>query len=324
MFKRPRLRPVCPLVNVGLAASFIFISACSGDPEPIAPETQVEPTANSSVIEQNPARLQAVWNTSSLSSPIRDLGLSGGNNPVLASVLDGGQLQLFDLDGVQLTEPTDVGITAIGDGFPTTLNELAITMFPGIGPDGSVNMYLYSQVIGTPVAVDLIPEANAAGLCVGASASDGALAEIAYWSPEAPSRLITGHVSVVDDELQWTAGETKETGKPPSACRIGGGVYDWTDTGTDLAVIKNGTAEKHLVLSQSGVHEFVDGVNDSPITIRDGISVQVPEPIIAMSALSDVQFGGYPQGVIIVGGPVNGAPKLVFIEPIALFDDGPE
>ena len=324
MFKRPRLRPVCSLVNVGLAASFIFISACSGDREPKAPETPVEQAPNSSVIAPNPAKLQAVWSTSSLSAPVRDLGLSGGINPVLAGVIDGGKLQLFDLDGEQLTEPTDVGITAIGDGFAATLNELPITMFPGIGSDGSVNIYLYSHVLGAPVALDLIPEANAAGLCVGVSADDNALAQIAYWSAEAPSRLMTGDVSVVDDELEWRAGTSKETEQITAACRIGEGVYDWTDTGSDLAVIKNGTAEKLLVLSQSGVHEFVDGVNGSPITIRDGISVRVPEPIIAMSALSDVQFGGYPQGVIVVGGQVNGDPKLVFIEPIALFEDEAE
>ena len=88
MFKRPRLRPVCSLVNVGLAASFIFISACSGDREPKAPETPVEQAPNSSVIAPNPAKLQAGWSTSSLSAPVRDLGLSGGINPVLAGVID--------------------------------------------------------------------------------------------------------------------------------------------------------------------------------------------------------------------------------------------
>ena len=324
MFKRPRLRPVCPLVNVGLAASLIFISACSGDREPPVEETPVQAAPNSSTIDPNPAKLQAVWSTSSLSAPIRDLGLSGGLNPVLASVLEEGQLQLFDLDGEQLTEPTDVGITAIGDGFAATLNELDITMFPGIGSDGSLNVYLYNHVLGAPVALDLIPEANAAGLCVGESATEGALAEIAYWSAEAPSRLMTGEVSVVDEEFQWNAGETKEAGGVLGACRIGGGVYDWTGGGTDLVKLENDDAEKLLVLSKSGIHEFVDGTIETPITIRDGISVRVPEPITAMSALSDVKFGGYPQGVVVVGGQVNGDPKLVFIEPIALFVDGLE
>lgn len=326
IFKRPRLRLARPLVNVGLAASLIFISGCS-DEKPQDAGARIENSGNEPVVEIiTRSKLQAVWSTNTLSGEIVDVAVSGGPNPILAATLGGGQIQLFDLDGERLTDPVTVGAQKLANGFPATLGGAQVTLFPGIGSSGDLNIYLYSPNLGAPVAIDLLRDVSAAGLCTGQAQADGALLDIGYWTTTAPLELITGSLYEADGEFVWQPVTSKTQSTQLGGCILQG--ETGTETGNmagamDMAVIGKTDAQKKLLqLGADGQLQEIrpDGSADT-LPIRAGISIGVPSPITAFTTLPDAQFGGYPDGVIIVAGAVAGAQKLVFVEPIGLFGD---
>lgn len=321
MFKRPRLRPTCRLVNAGFAAAVIFLAACSRE----APEEPNTTDTNIAEIAASPSpeglEIPAVWSTSPLPAPIVDIALSGGASPLVAVVMDTGELQLFDMQGDRRTTPVDLGVKAIGDGHPVELDGANLTLFPGIGEDGALNVYVYNTVLGEPIALPLLPEAGAAGLCVGPVAPEHGLIFAGYWTAENQARLEFGSITNNKGDLEWDpAGRADNPDIAISSCDFfslapilsASPVIDMARLTQDdqIRTIEN--------LQGEGLRAFAE-----PITIRDGISVRAPNPITAMAALSDVQFGGYPNGVIVIGGPVNGEHQIVFVEPGPLFNDAP-
>jgi len=328
MFKRPRLRPVRPLVNVSLAACAIFISACGSEQKPAEDETEVVAPTNPVVRPETEVKLQAVWSTRSLSGSVVDIGISGGPNPMIAAALDEGNMQLFDLEGEQLSDPSAVGVEAIADGQAVTLNDTRLTLFPGIGGDAELNIYVFSSELGRPVAIELIADADAAGLCAGPTETDGTLQTIAYWSKADPQTLIVGNLFEAGEVFGWDVIETRQQDQDIGACLIVPGrepLIENASVSSDLTFLRHADVEKSLRLNEAGeLEDVANKTSDRTLSIRDGISVRVPEPIIAMAALWDVQSGGYPNGVIVIGGQADGASKLVFIEPIGLFEDAAE
>lgn len=327
MFKRPRLRLASPLVNVGLAASLIFISACSGEREPATTETIVEPAPNAVDQTAERPKLQAVWATRALSSPVVDIAISGGPNPVLAAVLAGDQIQLFNLDGERLTDPTTIGAKMIADGRTVTLGDVPLTLFPGIGAEGNLNIYVYNTALGVPAALDLLPEVGAIGLCSGPAATVDALLTLGYWTAEDPETLIIGNLYETDDAFTWDRTDAVAIDTPIGACLLTTRtkpLAEPEDESAGLTRIQKGSETVRIRLLPDGELEEVRGRNASPLSIQAGISVKAPASISAVAALSLVQFGGYPDGVVVVAGDVDGDPKLVFVEPIALFEDAAE
>ena len=324
MFKRPRLRPASPLVNVSLAASLIFISACSGEKAAIGPETEGDATPPAITEPAKPEQLQAVWATRPLQASILDIALSGGPNPVLAAVLEDEQIQLFNLDGELLIDPETVGITKIGDGRTYAVNDVPLTLFPGIGTKGDLNIYVHNSALSVPVALDLVPNAGAVDLCSGPTETDGTLLTVGYWTETEPDKLIIGNVYEDGDSFAWDPIDEISHGEAIGGCLLVAGqtpAIEPASQAAEMIGIRNGIRQVTMRRSPDGQIEKLNDASFEPISVRNGISVHTPEPITAMAALSVVQFGGYPNGVIVVGGHVEGQSQLVFVEPIALFED---
>ncbi|MEL7452399.1 MAG: hypothetical protein AAGJ50_03385 [Pseudomonadota bacterium] len=326
MFKRPPLRPACRIVNAVGMLGLIFIGACSP-----AGETADPSRTETEIVEQGDktARdlvIPAVWTTSALGGDIHDIAFAGGSNPIMAAVLGDGLLQLFDLNAEALEAAAPLDLIAIADGQPLSLDNTALTAFPGIDARRSINIYVYNPTLGAPVALPLLTEANAIGLCAAAAEGYEAVFQLAYWTPDAPNKLIQGHILRGADNFEWSEHARSTIDGPIQTCLIGeNGTPQARQDGTAIATISSSSDIKTLSLSDSGMMRLVNGESTPvPITIREGITVRVPDSISAMAALSDVRFGGYPNGVIAIGGDTDDQDfRIVLVEPRPLFDPEP-
>jgi|GEM_PF-3381924 len=323
MFKRPRLRPTSPLVNVALATSMIFLAACGGD----SPQTDTNIEGNLPQSGQNTPsenapnipKLQAVWASSALTAPITDLAFTGGPEPILAAVLQTGELQLFNLLADRITAPIALDVKALATGQAVVLNEAALTLFPGIGTNGDLNFYAYASALGEPIKLDLLPGINASGLCAGAPLDETSVMQLAYWTTDAPDQIVHGHVRQdAAGELTWAPIETliNDSG-PISACIAEAELQVATqDTAVNMALMTKYAKSYILAQTAEGTLNLITkSGNPVPVPVNNGITVRMPEQITAMAGLSTVLYGNYPNGVIVLGGEVDGAPHIVFVEP---------
>lgn len=326
MFKRPRLRPARPIVNVGLTASLIFLAACSGE-KPETPEIREDTSVTSDEnVNANGVTLQAVWATSSLSAPIADLAFVGGPEPILAAVLDTGELQLFTLEGDRITSPAALGVAELATGQALVLDEAAISIFPGISQDGSINAYAYNSVLGDPIALDVLPGLGAAGLCAGAPIDATSIMQLAYWTDAEPETLIHGHVQQIDGELAWAPiTAIKSPDGPITSCIASFALsFETAETASDLAELVKFDQIFTIARTQDNTLTIrADNMDAKPVSIVDGITVRASEAPTAVAALGTVLYGGYPNGVIVIGGPVGDGHQITFIEPGSLFETQP-
>jgi len=323
MFKRPRLRPTSRLVNAGLATSMIFLAACGGDPaqtEANIENNQPQTTQNTPAENTpNTPKLQAVWSSSPLTAPIINLAFAGGPEPILAAVLQTGDIQLFNLLADRITSPIALDVKALATGQAVVLNEAALTLFPGIGTNGDINFYAYASALGEPIALEFLTDINASGLCAGTPLDDTSVMQLAYWTEDQPTEIVHGHVRQnTAGELAWAPIETLNNDSGPiSACIADAQLQVATqDTAVNMALMTN-LADRYIIAqTRQGTLNLVTKAGETlPAPITNGITVRVPEPITAMAGLSTVLYGNYPNGVIVAGGMVNGAPHIVFIEP---------
>jgi len=323
MFKRPRLRPASRLVNAGVATSMIFLAACGGD----HPQTEANIEDNPPQTAQNaPAstpintpKLQAVWASSPLTAPIIDLAFAGGPEPILAAVLQTGEIQLFNLLADRITAPVALNVKALATGQAVVLNEAAVTLFPGIGTNGDLNFYAYASALGEPIKLAFLTGINASGLCAGTPLDKTSVMQLAYWTEDQPTEIVHGHVRQnAAGELAWAPIETlNNDGGPISACLADAQLQVATqETAVNMALMSN-LADRYIVAqtSQGTLNLVTKAGKTSPAPINNGITVRVPEPITAMAGLSTVLYGNYPKGVIVAGGMVDDSPYIVFIEP---------
>lgn len=322
MFKRPRLRPTFTIVNASLAASVIFLAACSPD----TPEIQEKPSENNATVQNSEnsdrLQLQAVWATSPLAAPITSLAFAGGSEPILAVSLSTGDLQLFNMQGDRIGDLVDLEVKTLATGQAVVLNDAAITLFPGIGTNGDLKLYAYAAALGDPVGLDLLPGIGAAGLCAGPPLDGSSIMQVAYWTVDKPAELIHGHVQQdADGNLNWSAfAGTTQTDGPIGAC-IAEARLDIArrEGATGLAVLNKYGRRLLFSLSKDGGLELIENNGRSrSIAVSDGITVRVPKPASAMAILSEVAFGNYPDGLIVLGGPVNGEHQVTLIEPTGL------
>lgn len=327
MFKRPRLSPTSLLVNAGLATSLIFLAACGGEKAQsgvnIEEDTAPAPAATSPVAAKKSYDLQAVWASQPLSAPITDLAFTGGPEPILAAVYETGDLQLFNLLGDRMTEAADLNIKALATGQAVVLNDVALTLFPGIGATGDINFYAYASALGDPVQLDFLPGLGASGLCAGTPIDQTAVMQLAYWSEDTPEDIVHGHVRQDSQgELSWDIIETLVSpGGPISAC-LAEAKLEITapQRAQKLASLNKFGLRYTLAQTGQGTLSIIGKTGvPAPANIIDGITVRAPKEIKAMAALSDVFYGNYPNGLVVVGGEVNGKSKIVFIEPNGLF-----
>ena len=326
MFKRPRLSCHYKIVNAALAASLIFLTACEEKtPEetvkeiPLNLPTPVSPPSNS-------YKLQAVWATDALSAPVIDLAFAGGPEPIIVAVLETGQLQLFTVQADRITDPIDLDITAIAAGQAVVLNGAAVTLFPGLGESGDINLYVYAPALGEPIRIDALPDANALGLCAGPPLEEDALLQLGYWTQARPDILQHGHLTQdADGNPVWTPiGEHSTGGEPITSCIVDRDIKIATKRiGHAMATLSRYGETFTLALTDSNLLTATNSAGAiKRAEINEGITIRVPSPATSLAALSNVQFGNYPDGLIILGGPVNGRHQITLIEPGDLFQKG--
>lgn len=323
MFKRPRLSCHYKIVNAALAASLVFLAAC-GDKASEETEEPAPLNLPSEPVEvSNTYEIQAVWATDPLPAPIVDLAFTGGSEPLIAAVFETGQLQLFTVQADRISDPIDLGITAIGTGQAVILNEVALTLFPGIGQSGALNFYAHAPALGDPVELPILPDAQAAGLCAGPPLNDTAIMQLSYWQADNPDTLLQGHI--IQDgsgEPIWeTIGTHTTDGVPITACTVGVDIKIATrQIGHTMASISKYGQRFTLALTDSDLLTATNAFGGiKRVEINRGITVQVPEPMTAMAALSNVQFGNYPDGLIVIAGPVDGRHQITMVEPGGLY-----
>lgn len=321
-FKRPRLRPGQSLVNAGTALCLIFLAACGQGEDEIAdnPVRDQSQTAGETAAR---VALPAVWGTSPLQGRVSDLAFAGGPGPVLAIGYESGALQFFDLNADPLSTPADMDLTALADGQTTIIDEVELTVFPGIGRDGTINLYAWNSVLGTPFALPLVETAGAAGLCAAPASEEGSILRLGYWTAAAPDELTLGTVSQASGELVFaeTGTETAENGEAIRSCLLGTNTLLGTaTTGGPLIGISGTTSTEIMAATRLGLVRQGETTRGSLVRVTEGITIRPPAEITAAAALSDVRFGGYPDGVIAIAGETApGEHRVVFLEPGPLF-----
>lgn len=317
-FKRPRLRSTNWLVNVSLVSMMSFLAACGSDKAEIPAETGESAVSAELQDSNGTITLPAVWATSPLAEPITDLAFAGGINPILAVSLQSGALQLFDLQGDRITEAVNLGVASLGTGRTVDLDGALLTLFPGLGLNGTLNLYAFNSALGEPVPFRLLPDTQASVLCTSDILADEEIIfRLAYGTPGA---LTFGDVVRAGGEFVW---QPTDRSDPDSLRCVGtnSAQVSQSDLVYRQETIVNRTGSKELTLQADG--DLFVGTASRPVLVRDGITVKAPAQPSAMAALSSVQFGGYPNGVVVLGGDVDGESVITFIEPGPLFGIDP-
>ena len=318
-FKRWRIVPGARLVNAGLASCLYFLSACGSESADTASEPalpQAQPQSNIGL------ELPAVWNTSDLDGPVSQLALAGGGASLLAIVYEDGGLQLFDLEAERVTETVPMDVAMVSTGAYADFAGVPLSIFPGVSAEGELVAYLYGEPLGAPQAIALPIEADGKilGICSrGRSYFEGGILDLAFWTDAAPNTATIGVLSSEDGELSYEASTVEKPGDAIScAYQDAGPVYLEADV-SELAVLNRPAGSNYVGLRDTGqlIYRRGEGEVDS-LGLRDGISVRVPDSISDIAALGMAFGGGYPEGLIVVAGPVNGHDQVVFVDAGAL------
>lgn len=321
MFKRPRVRATSRLVNASSALALLFLaSACGQSGE--SPQTPVESEASepSTAPDSSAISLPAVWSTSPLDGPVSSLGIAGELGSTFAIGYSDGSLQLFDFEGDRITEAADLGVEELADGRYLLLSGTPVTLFPGIDQDGALQAYIHGGSLDEPLPLDLKTTefGKAAGLCSGPPSveSDGVL-RLAFWTAEQPTRLMSGRLVEVGDDLVYLLDDPVMADRPITACVMEDvGVTVFSAPVRDAVVLERNGKRHTLTMDTSGNYARLAPDGASAFAVRDGISVRVPGVPTAMSGTGDARGGGYPGGLVVVTGEVsNGDHRAVLIDP---------
>lgn len=325
MFKRPRLSAQTFPVNAGIAGFLLFYAAsCSGPQEPADEAGETAPSTSEQAAEGAPLpanALPAVWSTRPLDAPIKSIGIAGGAGSTFAVAYEGGGLQIFDFDGKRITEVSDDQVRALGEGRYALLAGTPVTVFPGIDEYGDLKVWLHGGGLGDAIAYDLKGDqaGPAAGLCAAPPEGEGdALQHLAYWTEDAPQTLQVTSIRESGGELELVSESQQESDGPITACTIGAeGAKTYTDPveaaaslrrlGRETIVLSRGDGDLHLKIGDNAPARY---------EILEGITIEVPLAPTAMAATGDARGGGYPGGIIVLGGVVGGDEnRAVLIDP---------
>lgn len=325
MFKRPRLSAQSFPVNAGIAGFLLFYAAsCSGPQEPAeqggpAPQGQEEDVVSADPLPAN--MLPAVWSTRQLDSPVASIGIAGGAGSTFAVAYEGGGVQIFDFDGERITEVSDDAAKALAEGRYAMLSGTPVTLFPGLDASGSLKVWIYGGGVAEAIGYDLQGEqaGPAAGLCAGTPLnSEADLHRLAYWTEGDPNTLYSGVVRQSGGELVFITEEEEDLGEPITACVISGDEAIAFNGPVDAAASLRRIGRETLILSEGDGRLSLQIGDNEPARyeIRKGITVEVPQTFTTLAATGDARGGGYPGGVIIVGGTIRGDDhRVVMIDP---------
>ncbi len=316
-FKRWRLSAASPFVNAGLGLSLLFTAAaCSKSEKPASKEEK------SGVSTETHLTLPAVWSTSIPSGKIDDLAISGGRNALIAVTYEKGGLQLFNMEGDPVAELANFSLRAIATGKSTIADNAYVTVFPGIDHDGALKGYIYGDGLLAPAIVDLpvIEERRISGLCAAPLEGDS-LMRISYWMGSSGQMLKTGRLGLVDGDFTWVEETPTLTEFPVASCAFSGNTLIASPSAVDSASLERDSFSGLVSISSDGEVLLSDetGTDIKTVEIGDGISFKAPTAPIAIEAMGTMLSGGYPGGVIVLGGETApGEHSIVFVDPSVL------
>ena len=324
MFKRPRLSAQTFPVNAGIAGFLLFYAvSCSGPQEP-----EENPVDAGEIADEAPPEgaataedsLPAVWSTNNLDHAVSGIGISGGAGSTFAVAYADGGVQIFNFDAERVTGIAESSAIALGEGRYALLSGTPVTFFPGIDPAGDLKVWIHGGQLSEAIEYDLkgTQQAPAVGLCAAPPLSgSSALHRLAYWS-DASDTLHIGEIVEESGELSWNRLEDMTADSPVTACTFTtDGVRAFSAPVTQAATLRRLGRETLLTLSDTGTLTAIyDNGESQDLVITDGITVEAPPLPTALAAAGDARGGGYPGGVIVLGGSVaTGDNRAVMVDP---------
>lgn len=322
MFKRPHLRAAIRLVNAPSALILLFLAAsCSPGSEPVQTDIADPPVESVDTGDSEGLVLPSVWQTKDLGSPIASVGLAGGLSSTVAVTFTDGGLQFIDLDGERVTEKADMGVAEVADGRFLLLQDTPVTVFPGITSTGDLSLYIHGGELTEPLPypLDAGTDELIEGLCSAPPTldSDGVM-RIGFWTQGARRELKTGRIVEAGDDLVLLLNEPVPAARDISACLLSGdGVLVYSAPALAAAELSHRSKTYRFLLDDMGGYSLATESGDAQsFTVSDGITVRPPAIPVDMAGTGDARNGGYPGGVIVVGGQsANGAHMVTFIDP---------
>ena len=328
MFKRPRLSAQSFPVNAGIAGFLLFYAAsCTGPQEP---EESASGSASTKVADSSddtrqdttpPDTLPAVWMTRELDYPVRSIGLAGGAGSTFAVAYEGAGIQVFNFDGERISEISEHDVSALAQGRYVMISGTPVTVYPGIDAAGDLKVWLHGGGLQPAIQYDLKGAEGAAlaGLCASDPVSqDEGLQRIAFWTEAAPAVLQIGDLIERDGELVWTKANEKSVAEPIVACAfLADQARTFSGSVAGAAGLKRLGRETLVKLTPDGALDVsVDGGDITRYDVIDGITVLVPDQPKAIAATGDARSGGYPGGLIVLGGDIEpGDHRVVMVDP---------
>ncbi|MEM9739309.1 MAG: hypothetical protein AAF829_05525 [Pseudomonadota bacterium] len=325
-FKRSGLVPGRSFVNASLGAFMLFLAGCGNG----AGETPPQPNAPAG-LAANPGKsegfsLPAVWSSRTLDRSVRDLALAGGAASAIAVAYEGGGLQFFNLDGEFTTEIAELNVAEVSAGTYLEFGDAGLVLFPGIDQDRQLTAYIHSVSLDAPVEVALPIETTGPieAVCSRTLGStDVGDLELAFWTPD-DTIARQGTLGTDGDAFTFNAVQGTTIPEGATGCALTRQGLVFNVSGTHVAALDRKDALRLVFLIPTGRLTLADHGSDAiPLSIRDGISVKMPSQIAAMDALGDPRAGGYPGGVIVVGGLTSSGHQLVFVDTAQLTANTP-
>ncbi|WP_300378719.1 hypothetical protein [Henriciella sp.] len=329
MFKRPRLSAQTFPVNAGVAGFLLFYAvSCSGPQEPAEPtpdQSQApapeQPRDQAEEQAIPPGSLPAVWMTRTLDRPIRSIGITGGAGSSFAVAYETGGLQLFNFDAERLTSISDHDVKALAEGRYVMISGTPVTLYPGIGSEGDMKVWIYGGGLSEAIEYDLKggDGASLAGMCTTRpETGSDALIRIAYWTEASSTMLEVGDLVERNEELEWVKTSELSADQAITACTFTDGEPEtFTSPVAGAAGLKRFNERTLVTLGEDGAIDVRDSEGETErYDILDGITVVVPDQPKAIAATGDARGGGYPGGLIVLGGDIEpGDHRVVMVDP---------
>lgn len=322
MFKRPHLRAAKRLVNAPSALVLLFLaSACGQGQDPVQGDISEPPVESADSGDPEGLVLPAVWQTKDLGAPISSVAIAGALGSTVAVAFADGGLQFVDLDGERVTDKTDIGVSQLADGRFMLLQGTPVTLFPGVTTQGDLSLYIHGGELNEPLPypLDAGTDEHIQGICSALPQveSDGVL-RIGFWTRGARRELKTGRLVEAGDDLILLLNEPVAAARDISACTLTeGDAVVYSEPAVAAAVINNRSKTYRFLLDDLGGYSLTtEGGAVQSFTVSEGITVRPPARPSDMAGTGDARGGGYPGGVIVVGGEnETGAHTVTYIDP---------
>ncbi|MEM7640845.1 MAG: hypothetical protein AAF269_17460 [Pseudomonadota bacterium] len=322
MFKRPHLRAAKRLVNAPLALSLLFLAtACDPGTEPVDTDTAEAPVESTESANSGGLVLPAVWQTNDLGTAITSIGVAGELSSTVAVAYSDGGLQFLDLEGERVTDKAEMNVSKVADGQFMRLQNTSVTVFPGITFDGTLSLFIHGGELSQPLPYPIDAGTSSAilGLCsAGPTFERDGVMRIGFWTADAPAELKLGRVVEAGDNLILLLDEPAAANTNISACVLTDREdVAYSDPVLSAADLKHRNKTYRFLLDNFGGYTLITS-DGEPVDFQvlDGISVRPPEFPVAMAGTGDARSGGYPGGVLVVGGETrDGVHTVTYIDP---------